>query len=61
MKLKKSATKTFSLLHEANVEDPYQYFVCFEWHKRFSEGRKHAEDTSYVYTKNGPTGPGLRS
>jgi len=41
VKLKRTATKTFNLLYEANVEDPYQQLMCFEWHKRFSEGREH--------------------
>jgi len=41
VKLEKTAIKTFNLLHEANVEDPYQQLMSFEWHKRFSEGREH--------------------
>ena len=41
VKVKKTATRTFNLLHEANAEDPYQQLMCFEWHQRFSEGREH--------------------
>jgi len=44
MKLKKIATETFNLLHEAYGENTLPRAHVFEWHKRFSEGRVDVED-----------------
>ena len=40
VKLKKSATENFQLLTELYGE----VHTCFEWHKRFSEGRESVKD-----------------
>ena len=47
VKLKKSATETFQLLTEAYGEDCMSRARMFEWHERFSEGRKSLKDQSF--------------
>jgi len=44
VKLKKSDTETFNMLHEAYGEMTLSRAYVFEWHKRFSEGREDVED-----------------
>jgi hypothetical protein len=43
-KLKKTATKTYQLLREVYGEDTLSRAHVFDWHRRFSGGRKDVED-----------------
>jgi hypothetical protein len=45
VKLKKTATETFSLLHEAYGENTLSRARVLIWHKRISEGREDVEDS----------------
>jgi hypothetical protein len=40
VKMMKTATETFNLLHEAYRENNLPRSHASEWHKRFSEGRE---------------------
>jgi hypothetical protein len=46
VKLKKTATKTFTFLTEASGEYSLSRAHVFELHKKFSEVREHAKDDS---------------
>jgi hypothetical protein len=44
VKLNKTATETFNLLHEAYGKNILSRAHVLEWHKKFSEGREDVED-----------------
>ena len=44
VKLKKSATKTFSSLTEDYGDATLSITMVFKWHKAFKEGRENGED-----------------
>jgi hypothetical protein len=44
VKLKKTATDMFILLHEEDGENTFLRTCMFEWYKWFSEGREDVED-----------------
>jgi hypothetical protein len=47
VKLNKSSTKTFVMLHEASGEHSLRQTVVFEWHSRFKASRVSVEDDEH--------------
>ena len=47
-KLGKSSSETFELLQQAFGDDVLSRTTCFEWFKRFKEGRTSVKDTDLV-------------
>nr|XP_012143528.1 PREDICTED: putative uncharacterized protein FLJ37770 [Megachile rotundata] len=48
VKLNKSATETFNMIHQAYKDDSMSRTSVFEWHKNFKDGREDDEDEQRV-------------